>query len=450
MSSMLPAGYDNNDEVDLDNDSMFVSSKPKLAPLATVLLSARLDVMVEEMDKKTVNEELKTLLEETKPENWQPPIDFTTEISLLRRVEKAIHTFNLRIGGSADPVSAAHLMHTKQDRLILGRLRAARRAAYLIRRNMRVFHTDEERSIYLFQQFLVHSLRGFSRHLAYRHFFEEFDGQRESRQPRLHHLCIVLVPLYICTLIFYMFLFGLSLDGATANFWFIEILVVFSLSTFIVGPLTVFIRYIALTQSAQRDIQAVLQIIMRRHKIIIHRSTGLMNHSHALMHHFNPAARAARKFPELQMARVIMCLNDFDIPVTYNFNTEVPLYARLMKVSFFPVFLLFFLGFFLPYFIQDAIVEALSISGFNFGIVGMYALGTIAVYVPVSFGLTVLLGGMLVYKTCNHKFSLPKARIVPERPYEISESHNSMDVLSELDEPIRGPQFRRGSRSAWR
>jgi hypothetical protein len=86
-----------------------------------------------------------------------------------------------------------------------------------------------------------------------------------------------------------------------------------------------------------------------------------------------------------------MSLNDFDMPTVYRLQDEVTVAERILKVSVFPLFLVFFLTFLLPYTLQDAIIEALAITGFNFGVLSLYLLLSLEVYIPIVFVVCALL-----------------------------------------------------------
>lgn len=394
-----------NPNVELADDEL----RTKNMPMVNVLLSARIEVMRKDMDKKRVEEELQILLDESKPDRWHAPRSFCANHGgWIGSIERIVHLVELRLlNQSADPLTASHVMHTGEEHLILDRLRKSRKAAYFIKQNMKIFEQDDQREVYLLQQFLVQSLRGFSRYIAYRHFFEEFDSRKEVSRPFLHYLCMFIVPVYIMALIFYIFLFGISLGAHAAQLWFIEIIVVALLSTCIIIPLTILLKFILITYQTRKDILNLFRVMKMRGKTILRRSIGLMTHSHALMHHFNPACRAARIFPELPAARLLMSLNDFDIPVDYSLQRRSSYVSRVMKISVFPVFFLFFITFLLPYTIQDAIIEALSITGFNFGVLGFYVLASIQVYIPLLFFVCVVVLIGLSYCLFRYRFAFP-------------------------------------------
>ena len=439
-----------NPNVELADDEL----RTKNMPMVNVLLSARIEVMRKDMDKKRVEDELQTLLSETRPDNWHAPrtYRFFDRRGFFSRIERVIHFVELRLlNDSSDPVTAAHVMHTGEERLILNRLRKSRKFAYTIKRNMKAFEYDDQREVYLLQQFLVQSLRGFSRYIAYRHFFEDFDSRKETVRPNLHYLCMILVPLYVMALIFYIFLFGISLEAHAAKIWFIEIIVVALLSTIVIIPLTILLKNVVVTYQARKDILSLFRVMKMRGKTILRRSIGLMTHSHALMHHFNPACRAARNYPELPAARLLMSLNDFDIPVDYSLERSASFSSRLVKISVFPVFLLFFITFLLPYTIQDAIIEALSITGFNFGVLAFYVLASIQVYIPLVFLGTVAVVILGSYYFLSHRFSTQsKVRDIVElkqfdpdaaEPDEEEEDRPIASKLSIKDKSAKGFRF---------
>ena len=66
--------------------------------------------------------------------------------------------------------------------------------------------------------------------------------------------------------------------------------------------------------------------LKNRFVALMNRKPGCMRDSHAIMQHLNPACRAARLFPQLPISRLIISLNDYDVPrfkVGTRFETEL-------------------------------------------------------------------------------------------------------------------------------
>jgi hypothetical protein len=377
-----------------------------------MLLAARLEEMRDIMDRLHVVREMRELVKYATPENWHAPAPWIRQQTRAARIATYLHEVRLNLSHNSDAIGASHVMHTQKDDLILSCLKKARLRAYLIKRNMAALETDDEREVYIIQQFIVHSLRGFSNYIAYRHFFEEFDSRWDARvYMGLHYVCMVLVPLYLAGLIFYIFVFGTTLDAYTANFWFTEILIVFFIAILFVIPITILLKNIVITHWARKEVLALFKILKTRSNFILSRTTGMITNANALMHHFNPACRAARSFPSIPAARLLICLNDFDIPDIYKDELQSSLYYQVVHIPIFPIFFVFFITFMLPYTIQDAIIEAFSITGFNFLMLGLYTLVMSEIYTALILAVGIVILLFIVYRFRNKYLKI--RRIVP-------------------------------------
>ena len=67
-------------------------------------------------------------------------------------------------------------------------------------------------------------------------------------------------------------------------------------------------------------------VLKNRFVVLMNRKVGCMRDSHAMIQHLNPACRAARLFPQLPISRLIISLNDYDVPrfkVGTHFETDL-------------------------------------------------------------------------------------------------------------------------------
>jgi hypothetical protein len=133
--------------------------------MVSMLLAARLEEMRDIMDRLHVVREMRELVKYATPENWHAPVPWISQQTRTARLATYFHEVRLHLSHNSDAFGASHVMHTKQNDLILSCLKKARLRAYLIKRNMAAFETDDEREVYIMQQFIVHSLRGFSNYI---------------------------------------------------------------------------------------------------------------------------------------------------------------------------------------------------------------------------------------------------------------------------------------------
>lgn len=145
---------------------------------------------------------------------------------------------------------------------------------------------------------------------------------------------------------------------------------------------------------AMKDVNFILANLRDRARYIYKRTNGLMKTSRALVHHFNAACRASRQFPGLLTSRLLMSLNDFDLPVTHRKPT-VTLLHQMSELLFLIVLVSLATLTVLPEAIQESIIEVIVTLGVNFSLlialivyedgIGLYLYITVGVFVFLIF-----------------------------------------------------------------
>ena len=120
-------------------------------------------------------------------------------------------------------------------------------------------------------------------------------------------------------------------------------------------------------------------------RLILGRTFGLMRDSNAMVQHFNPACRAARMYPALPIARLLMSVNDRDIPLSPTYDLWGMAYVYfstgLLALTF------------LPQVLQESVVELVTGTVVNFALMAMAQFGS---YSPLIASLTLVLFGLAV------------------------------------------------------
>jgi hypothetical protein len=152
----------------------------------------------------------------------------------------------------------------------------------------------------------------------------------------------------------------------------------------------IWIKAIVISGIAASDIRSVHALLRERAKYVLRRSSGLIRFSDSLIQHFNPACRAARAFPELPISRLLMSLNDHDLPTKY---VHIDKYRR----GYFDFFYDFsaLIGFIIahvmfilttaPEIMQDSIVEVGITASVNLSVLAMGVMSEYSTAVPVGF-----------------------------------------------------------------
>jgi len=150
-------------------------------------------------------------------------------------------------------------------------------------------------------------------------------------------------------------------------------------------------RGIVVSGIASSDVRSVHSLLRERAKYLTMRSRGLIKFSDSLIQHFNPACRAARAFPELPISRLLMSLNDYDLPIKYihidNYRKGFEFFYFLSAFLSFSVALVMFFLTIAPEILQDSFIEVGITAIVNFSVIAMGVMSNYSVVVPVGFGL---------------------------------------------------------------
>jgi len=67
-------------------------------------------------------------------------------------------------------------------------------------------------------------------------------------------------------------------------------------------------------------------------KLVLIRSSGVMNSSHSIVQHFNPACRLALQYPGLAISRLLLSLSDYDFDTSFIRNRYGFMYFRMIQL----------------------------------------------------------------------------------------------------------------------
>lgn len=140
--------------------------------------------------------------------------------------------------------------------------------------------------------------------------------------------------------------------------------------------------------------------------MIMTRTKGLMRFRHAFIQHLNPACRAAHYYPHLPSSRLIMALNDFDLPASYisELEKQSSFDDALKALSLLGLVFVFVLTL-LPESLQDAALE-----GNVNGVIGLMLL-LLANLLQVSVALPIAVVVVAVALLLLREYLMNKKRV---------------------------------------
>lgn len=208
----------------------------------------------------------------------------------------------------------AHLLHQS---LIERKLARSRARATALRARLVQLRDGPARDSYLLRAFMVGSLTGHKRAVAQAVLFEA-DEEAGARELRViwQYVALLLLPWYFVIALGIIFYGGLAVTAAASWVWLRCVLLTLAVNLFWQQPLAIWALHVWFPGAAKKDMLALHWALQVRARSILSRRRGLLHSMNALVQHFNPACRAARLLPHLPVARLLLTLSDYDLPVS--------------------------------------------------------------------------------------------------------------------------------------
>jgi len=107
--------------------------------------------------------------------------------------------------------------------------------------------------------------------------------------------------------------------------------VCFAIDNLILEPLKIWINCIVASSLVDEEIRACLGLLRDRTEYLLQRTRGSMTNANCIIQHLNPVCRVARYYPRLPISRILLSLNDADIPIEFAVPSK-PLLMRLERL----------------------------------------------------------------------------------------------------------------------
>ena len=218
----------------------------------------------------------------------------------------------------SDTVKRARFAIVEEKReKVVEKIEKVRLQSEEIKNELDYIKTDQEKEDYLMRSFALHNLKGYRKRIARRFIFGEgrFESPRDvlfNRTVRLAS-CIALVALWVVMIVFIL-QFNLVIGSRASTLWILVTVVSLLEDMFLAQPLGIWFRYSVVNSTVAKDIREIFDALRNRFVFIIQRRAGTMRDANNLIQHFNPACRAARAYPHLPVARLLIAMNDYDVP----------------------------------------------------------------------------------------------------------------------------------------
>ena len=294
----------------------------------------------------------------------------------------------------------------------------AREEADLLKLELELMHTEEEREVFLMKHFFVNYFQGYTRLLVNRYMLGRFESVRNSyfRAARKYFF-MLLLPAMLGGMIYFIYIYQVALGSRSTTMWLAITIISLFQDVVLLQPIRIWMRWIFINAMVAQEVRDVVFNFRDRCRIILMRPHGLMRDSNALVQHFNPACRAARMFPELPISRVLMTVGDFDIPSIKK--------RSFVGASLYALANVFLVLVFLPITLQDTVFELLVTAGTNTAILGLWEYASISMagailIVVIAIGL-VLSRESIILWIAKRRAAIARKKANENMFYEVAE-----------------------------
>jgi len=347
-----------------------------------MMRAARITKQLDLMDNVEADEEAELLLENIE---FQSLIKSHSELGnaeapgvLHRYYDKFLAGF----GSATENVGMVkYEMDGHYNGMVEKAIEMARDAADEIIDQITELESDYERQVYLFREFIVGNMPGHIQQLSRDYMFAD-DGIVKMRLPKPGiggYLSVFFLICYFFFCCFYVFLFGVNLGSKATSSWLSGAGFGFIQDVMLIAPFQIFLVNVVMAHLASRRARIVQGCIREHARGIITRRVGIMRTANDLVHHFNPACRAARRFPELSIARLLISVNDHDVPAQWlgsEQRSDDPVFIQfIVWILMVLVLMLIILIIILPSDFKDLVIEVAAtvfISGALYVVLLMY------------------------------------------------------------------------------
>ena len=297
---------------------------------STILRAARFIKQKADIDFVNAEQELANMLKVSNSTNWMPRDHQTSQMgNFLRTIAHEAKNARILLDDIGDPRTASDLMHhalSGSRKLIIKKIQQSRRRAEVVKARMAIIPLDMDKDNYLIKRFLADSLPGFRRKVAQHFLFIRTEvEERFAQQPTITlKISMLFYALYLVAAVVFVIYMSTILGFKSSELWMLAVMCATIQDIFVVQPIKIYIKYILVIDTIREEMMALFSTFKIRAKTLIRRRRGLMTNISSLVQHFNPACRAARMYPHLPSARLIMSLTDFDLPIAHNLEPIVP------------------------------------------------------------------------------------------------------------------------------
>ena len=404
------------------------------------LRAARLLLIQTKTDRLSARKEVHTLLNDIHTGEIRlrvEPAKMLTLYLMFRRIARVMASsadagvrFVLR-RGNAPPSEFRDKIDEDTIQYVTDEVTYGRTHSKAVKRIVGALSSDIDKEAYLIQQFLVECLPPLQRRLASLYLFRKVELSKVGLSNTSLYALFAVLMLYLAFTVVYIFMAGTSIGSRASMQWLLVVGICFAYDLLLLQPIKIWTKYVAVSSIASGDLRLYHAMLRERSRFVLTRINGVVRGYNQMLHHTNPACRAARTFPELAAARLLISLNDSDLPVSMWRDQRLTISSVFGMLAQAVLTLLLSPLLVMPAVTHEFVVDTMSTVLLNGALIGLVLLSFINFVIPVGIALLLVLGVLVMFLSVWHAEASLERRVAAVVPV----GHDAM-LEDELDQPI--------------
>ena len=310
-------------------------------------------------------------------------------------------------------------------------VKRGRSEAKLLKRTLGALISDVDKEAFLIQYFLVSCLPPVQRRIASLYLFRKVELSKIGLSNYALYAMLAVLMAYLIFAVVYIYLVGTTIGTRASTQWLIVIGICFAYDLLVLQPLKIWMKFVAVASVASSELRIYHAMLKERARFILTRMHGVVRNYNQMLHHCNPACRAARTFPELAASRLLISLNDADLPVHLWRDRRLTLSNGLQWLlqSVLYVFLSPLLV--LPAVTHEFSIELFTTCCINLALIGLVLLARVNVFIPIGISIGIVAGIVL---SCLFIWRTQARRQVSVMSSRVMDDNGMMS--DDLDQPV--------------
>lgn len=370
------------------------------------LRAARLILLQAKTDRISSRKEIHGLLNDIHTGEVRlkiKPAQIFTLRMIYKRIERALMAsartvYSYALGrGAIEATPFRDNVDEDTIQYVTDEVKRGRSEAKLLKRTLGALISDVDKEAFLVQYFLVTCLPPVQRRIASLYLFRKVELSKVGLSNYALYAMFAVLMAYLVFAVVYIYLVGSTIGTRASTQWLIVIGICFAYDLLVLQTLKIWMKFVAVASVASSELRIYHAMLKERARFILTRMLGVVRNYNQMLHHCNPACRAARTFPELAASRLLISLNDADLPVHLWRDQQLTLSNGLLWLLQGVLYMFLSPLMLLPAVTHEFAIELTTTCCINLALIGLVLLARVNVFISIGISAGIVAGIVLSF-----------------------------------------------------